>query len=115
MPRDRIGDAALVPAGVAPSVADFRFCRLGRLLGALAFNGSRSLETRTLSEPRRPVSGARFSRMAIVRAAERDECAGGKAQARISPSPADPRPLDPRGSGSDRRRPRREKAAATEH
>jgi hypothetical protein len=36
---DSYGDAALVPAGVAPSVADFRFCRLGRLLGALAFNG----------------------------------------------------------------------------
>ena len=37
-PHDWNGDAALVPAGVAPSVADFRFCRLGRLLGALAFN-----------------------------------------------------------------------------
>jgi hypothetical protein len=47
-------------------------------------------------------SHARLSRMAIVRAAERDECAGGKAQARISPSPADPRPLDPRDSASER-------------
>jgi hypothetical protein len=54
------------------------------------------------------------SRMAIVRAAERDECAGGKVQARISPSPADPRPLDPRESTSEPREPRQMKATVAE-
>jgi hypothetical protein len=44
---DSYGNAALVPARRRPSVADFRFCRFGRLLGALAFNGKEASASQT--------------------------------------------------------------------